>query len=133
MDILNLSNSMGERAIRWLYVIALILIALGVIWGVRGGVLLMMRTPMPPPSATASNDAGTPPQAMAPQQGAQDGRMRGPRGFYRSPAERRFFMERRHPMPAGAFMIVRTLVRGLVSLLIARVLAEIGLKQLRRN
>ena len=133
MDILNLSNSMGERAIRWLYTIALILIALGVIWGVRGGVLLMMRDPMPPPAVTASADAGAQATAPQPQQGAQDARPRGPRGMYRSPAERRFFMQRRHPMPAGAFMVVSALVRGLVTLLIVRILAEIGLRQLRRN
>jgi len=128
-DILSLKTSMAERAIRWLYALALILIALGVIFGLWRGVMLAGRTPMTNPPAAAAN-ANPPANAMtaqAPQPGAQAMRPRGPRGFFRSRAERRFIMERRHPMQAGIFMIVASLVRGFIALMIVRILAEMGL------
>jgi hypothetical protein len=137
-DILSLKTSMAERAIRWLYALALILIALGVIFGLWRGVMLAGRTPMTNPPAAAAN-ANPPANAMtaqAPQPGAQAMRPRGPRGFFRSRAERRFIMERRHPMQAGIFMIVGSLVRGFIALMIVRILAEMGLAILampRRN
>jgi len=128
-DILSLKTSMAERAIRWLYALALILIALGVIFGVWRGAMLASRAPMTnPPAMTASTNA--PANAMtaqAPQPSAQAMRPMGPRGFYRGRAERRFFMMRRHPMQAGIFMIIRTLVGGFIALMIVRILAELGL------
>jgi len=128
-DILSLRTSMGERAIRWLYALALILIALGVIFGLWRGVMLASRAPMTNPPAAAAN-ANPPANAMiapAPQQGAQaPGRM-GPRGFYRSREARRFFMMRRHPMRAGIFMIIGSLLRGFIALMVVRILAEMGL------
>ena len=128
-DILSLKTSMAERAIRWLYALALILIALGVIFGVGRGVMLASRAPMTnPPAMTANTNA--PANAMTaqvPQPGAQAMRPMGPRGFYRGRGERRFFMMRRHPMQAGMFMIIRALVRGFIALMIVRILAELGL------
>jgi hypothetical protein len=146
MDILNLSNSMGERAIRWLYTIALILITLGVVFGVWRGGVTMMRTPMPrlPISADANTGAPAPqatapdanaPVAAAPQRGPG---MRGMQPGMRGRFDRRrggmmgMRMMRRNPQMFGGLMIIRALLRGLIALLVVRVLAEIGLRQLRR-
>jgi hypothetical protein len=63
----------------------------------------------------------------AAQPGAQAARPVRPRGFYRRPFERRFFMMRRHPLRAGIFIIIRTLVRGFIALMVVRILAELGL------
>ncbi|HWF65570.1 MAG TPA: hypothetical protein VN685_13230 [Rhizomicrobium sp.] len=128
-DILSLKTSMGERMIRWLYALAVILIALGVIFGLVRGVGLATRAPMTnPPAATANAsppaNATTP---QAPQQGAQAMRPMGPRGFYRRGFERRYFMMRRHPLQAGIFMIIRSLVGGFIALMVVRILAEMGL------
>jgi hypothetical protein len=137
-DIFSLKTSMGERAIRWLYALALILIALGVLFGLWRGAMLAMRAPMQPPAISA-NSTNPPANAMtgqAPQTGAQAMRPRGPRGFYRSRAERQFFFMRRHPMQAGIMMIVRALVGGFIGLMVVRILAEMGLAVLampRRN
>ncbi len=128
-DILSLKTSMGERAIRWLYALALILIALGVIFGLVRGVSLATRAPMTNPPAMAAN-TNAPANAMtaqAPQQGAQAMRPMGPRGFYRSREARRFFMMRRHPLQAGIFIIIRSLVGGFIALMVVRILAEMGL------
>jgi hypothetical protein len=128
-DILSLRTSMGERAIRWLYALALILIALGVIFGVWRGAMLASRPPMTMPPAMAAN-ANAPANAMtpqAPQPGAQAMRPMGPRGFHRRGFERRMFMMRHHPMRAGIFMIIFSLVRGFIALMIVRILAEMGL------
>jgi hypothetical protein len=128
-DILSLKTSMAERAIRWLYALALILIALGVIFGVWRGAMLASRAPMTNPPAMADN-TNAPANAMAaqaPQPGAQAMRPMGPRGFYRGRGERRFFMMRHHPMRAGIFMILGALVRGFIALMIVRILAELGL------
>jgi hypothetical protein len=117
---------MAERAIRWLYALALILITLGVIFGVWRGAMLASRAPMtnPPAMANAPANAMT---AQAPQPSAQAMRPMGPRGFYRGRGDRRFFMMRHHPMRAGIFMIISTLVRGFIALVIVRILAELGL------
>ena len=128
-DIFSLRTSMAERSIRWLYALALILITLGVIFGVWRGAMLASRAPMTNPPAMADN-ANAPANAMtaqAPQPSAQAMRPMGPRGFYRGRGERRFFMMRRHPMQAGIFMIIRTLVGGFIALMIVRILAEMGL------
>jgi len=128
-DILSLKTSMAERGIRWLYALALILIALGVIFGVWRGAMLASRAPMtnPPAMTTNTNAPANAMTAQAPQPSAQAMRPMGPRGFYRGRAERRFFMMRRHPMQAGIFMIIRTLVGGFIALMIVRILAEMGL------
>jgi hypothetical protein len=128
-DILSLRTSMAERAIRWLYALALILITLGVIFGVWRGAMLASRAPMTNPPAMADN-TNAPANAMtaqAPQPSAQAMRPMGPRGFYRGRGDRRFFMMRHHPMRAGIFMIISTLVRGFIALMIVRILAELGL------
>jgi len=126
-DILSLRVSMAERAIRLLYSLALVLIALGTVFGLWRGGMLMTRTPMPPPQISA-NANPTPPATttapQTPQQGVQ-GFRGGPR--FMSRERRRFFMMRRHPMRAGIFMIIGTLVRSFIALLLVRILAELGL------
>ena len=129
-DILSLKNTMGDRAIRLLYALALILIALGTIFGIVRGVMIASRPPMTNPpamTATANPPANTMTQAQPAQPNAQAMRPMGPRGFYRHRFERRFFMMRHHPMRAGIFMIVGALVRGFIALMIVRILAEMGL------
>lgn len=126
-DFFNLRTSQGERAIGWLYGLALILIALGLIFGLWRGISLATRAPMTNPPAMAANT--NPPNAMtpqAPQPGAQAVRPMGPR-FYRRPFERRFVMMRRHPLRAGIFLIIRTLVGSFIALMVVRILAELGL------
>ena len=129
-DILSLKTTMGERAIRWLYALALILIALGTIFGIGRGVMIASRPPMTNPPAMAANTnppANTVTPAQPAQPGAQAMRPMGPRGFHRRGFERRFFMMRRHPMRAGIFMIIGALVRGFIALMVVRILAEMGL------
>ena len=120
---------MAERAIRWLYALALILITLGVIFGVWRGVMLASRAPMtnPPAMAANTNPPANAMTAQAPQPGAQAMRPMGRRGLYHRGFERRFFMMRHHPMRAGIFMIIGALVRGFIALMIVRILAELGL------
>ncbi len=129
-DIFSLNTSIGERAIRLLYGLALILITLGVLFGLWRGVMLATRAPMTPPAVTAN--ATPPANNMMMQQTPQGGEramrpMMGPRGFYRHGSERRFFMMRRHPMGAGIFLIVASLLRGFVALMVVRILAEMGI------
>jgi hypothetical protein len=127
-DILSLRTSMGERAIRLLYALALLLIALGTIFGIWRGAMLATRAPMTPPAMAAnSNPPANAMTAQPSQPGAQAMRPMGPRGFYRRPFERRFFMMRRHPMQAGIFMVIASLIRGFVALMVVRILAEMGL------
>lgn len=124
-DILNLRVSMAERAIRLLYAIALVLIALAVIFGLWRGATIMSHPLMTPPAISA----GANPQAAAPQvPQPRMGAMRpSPHGFYGRFRGRYFFMVPRHSVGAGVFIIIATLVRGLVAILAVRVLAEIGL------
>jgi uncharacterized membrane protein YbjE (DUF340 family) len=129
-DILSFRTSMGERAIRWLYTLALILIALGVIFGLVRGISLATRAPMTNAPAMAANT--NPPANTAtpqtPQPNAQAVQPMGPRGFYyRRGFERRYFMMRRHPLQAGIFIIVRSLIGGFIALMVVRILAEMGL------
>ena len=124
-DILSFQVSMGERLIRVLYAIALILIAIGVIFGLWRGAILIGRTPLPPPAAVsrAANPPAATPAPQTPQQAAPYPRMRGRFNFER----RRYFMMRRHPVRSGIFVIIRTLVSGFIALLIVRILAELGI------
>ena len=131
-DILSLNTSMGERAIRLLYALALLLITLGVVFGIWRGAMITSRAPMTNPPAAAANatpPAGNNMMQQTPQQGPQAMRpMMGPRsGFYRRGFDRRFMMMRRHPMRAGIFMILGSLLRGFIALMVVRILAEMGL------
>ena len=133
-DILNLNNSMAPKAIKWLYWIALLLIALGVVMGMIQGVGVLNRAMNPRPAVTA---AATAPGAAAPDAAAAPADANAAPGAQnRPPRERRFFsrrefrdfnMRRRDPVSFGALVIARTLVRGLIQLLMVRVLAELGL------
>ncbi|MES2295140.1 MAG: hypothetical protein V4527_17715 [Pseudomonadota bacterium] len=134
-DILTLKTPMAEGIIRLLYTIALILIFLGVLFGVARGVMIMTHAPMQRPAITApatpDSSAVTP---QAPQTDAQNARpefrpgMRGDfRGWHRFGHHRYGMMMGRSPMGFGLMMIVGSLLRGLIALLLIRVLAEIGL------
>lgn len=134
-DILTLKTPMAEGIIRLLYTIALILITLGVLFGVARGVMIMTHAPMQRPAITApatpDSSAVTP---QTPQTDAQNARpefrpgMRGNfRGWHRFGHHRYGMMMGRSPMGFGLMMIVGSLLRGLIALLLIRVLAELGL------
>lgn len=138
-DILTLKTSMAEGIIRLLYTIALILIGLGVLFGIARGVMILTHTPMqrpaitssatPPSGAMAQQQPSTAPQAQPDQNARPD--FRGPRGDFRGwhrwGHHRGYFgMMPRSPM-FGLVVIVGALLRGFIALLIVRVLAEIGL------
>jgi hypothetical protein len=139
-DILTLKTPMADGIIRLLYTIALILITIGVVMGLARGVRIMTHTPMQRPAITApatpdANAAPQVPQTDA-QSGTQNGRpdfrqgMRGDfRGWHRYGHHRGYgmMMMGRSPMIFGLFVIVGSLLRGLIALLLVRVLAEIGL------
>ena len=133
-DILNLNTPMAERIIRLLYTIALILIAIGTLMGIARGVAILTHAPMQRPAITSSaNPSGnaTTPQNAAPRADMQNSRrefrnaMRHDyRGWNRH--HRPFGMMHRSPW-FGLVVIVGALLRGLIGLLIVRVLAEVGL------
>jgi hypothetical protein len=145
-DILTLNTPMAERIIRLLYTIALVLIAIGTLFGIGRGVMILTHTPMQRPavtsSASPSGNAVTPqagtaaPQAGNQQQAGNQPQMdrrefrdrwRGDhRGWYGRRHYGPFGMMPRSPM-FGLVVIVGALLRGLIGLLILRVLAEVGL------
>ena len=136
-EILNLKTSMGERAIRLLYAIALILIGLGVLMGLGRGVAIMTHAPMQRPAVTApaNPQSGATATPQPPQNRAMQNARPGPRGFYRD----RFRYRHRHfgmmgrgmvgrsPALFGLLVMIGALVKGFIALLIVRVLAEMGL------
>jgi hypothetical protein len=137
-DILTLNTPMAEGIIRLLYTIALVLIAIGTLFGIGRGVMILTHTPMQRPaitsSATPSGNAVTPQSGTAaPQTDAQNdrrdfrNRWRGDhRGWYGRRHFGPFGMMPRSPM-FGLVVIIGALLRGLIGLLIVRVLAEVGL------
>ena len=139
-DILNLRTPMAEGIIRLLYTIALILIGLGTLFGIGRGVMMLTHTPMqrpaitssatPPSGAMAQQQTNPAPQAQPGQNARPDfrgGMRRGDfRGWHRWGHHRHWGMMGHSPM-FGLVMIVGALLRGLIALLIVRVLAEIGL------
>ncbi len=137
-DILTLNTPMADRIIRLLYTIALILIAIGTLMGIGRGVMIMTHMPMQRPAiAGAANPSGgmmaPQPDTAAPQADAQNARpdfrdgSRGDfRGWHRFGHHRPFGMMHRSPL-FGLVVIVGALLRGLIGLLLLRVLAEIGL------
>lgn len=148
-DILTLKTPMAEGIIRLLYTIALILITIGVIMGLARGIRIMTHTPMMARPAITST--ATPPAAdaaaapQAPQTDAQnarpeprfgdDGRGRFDRGRFGMMGHRHFGMmgPGRYGMMGGSpaifglMVMLGSLLRGLIALLLVRVLAEIGL------
>ncbi|HXS07373.1 MAG TPA: hypothetical protein VN723_11325 [Rhizomicrobium sp.] len=138
-DILNLGTPMAEGIIRLLYTIALILIGLGTLFGIGRGVMILTHTPMqrpaitssatPPSGATAEQQGNPAPQAQGEQNTRPDFRgMRGDyRGWHRWGHHRGpFGMMPRSPW-FGLVVIVGALLRGLIALLIVRVMAELVL------
>jgi hypothetical protein len=137
-DILTLKTPMAEGIIRLLYGIALILIALGVLAGLGRGVMMLTHAPMQRPAmtstATPSSGAMMMQQPNASPQTDQ-GAMRpdfgmghhGFGGWHRFHHRPFFGMMMHHSRLFGLLVIVGALLRGLIALLIVRVLAEIGL------
>ncbi len=140
-DILSLKTSMADGIIRLLYTLALILIGLSVLFGIGRGVMILTHAPMhrpaitssatPPPGAMAQQPQSNPaPQAHADQNTRPDfrgGMHRDFRGWQRFDHHRPWGMMMGHSPLFGLLMIVGALLRGLIVLLIVRVLAEIGL------
>ena len=138
-DVFFLDSQIAPRLVRILYGLMLILIALGVIVGVLQGVQAATRMPpMPPLSITGQANPGAAPAPGMVLPGARgQGLGRGLRGQGLGP--RRFgpgrpgplaMSMRRTPALLGAFMVVRTLVAGIIGLLVIRILAEMALSVL---
>ena len=125
-DIFALNNSVASRLIRCLYIVALILIAIMVVLGVMRGIRIMTFTPRPMTAASAPPSAQADQQA-APQAAMPDRRMMMQRRFRRPGMMRAPFGFGRNPTVAGAFTIFLTLLRGVIILMVVRILAEIGL------
>ncbi len=144
-DILTLKTPMAEGIIRLLYTIALILITLGVAFGLARGIRIMTHTPMQRPAVTApaNPQSGAEATPQAPQSDAQNARpgmrfgndrrdrrqrfgMMG-QGRYGMMGPGRYGMMSRSPGTYGLMVILGSLLRGLIALLVLRVLAEIGL------
>jgi hypothetical protein len=128
-DILTLDKPIASRLIRCLYIFAMVLITVLVIFGLIRGVRVMTLPPMPRPPI-ANNQTQAAPGAT---------QLQPPAGMMGPVERRRMFMERRfrrpigpfgmgrNPVMGGLFIILATLVRGLVALLVVRILAELGL------
>ena len=139
-DILTLRTPMAEGIIRLLYTIALILIGLGTLFGIARGVMILTHMPMhrpaitssatPPSGAMAQQQQSSPaPQAQPDQNARPDfrgGMRRDFRGWHRFHHRPWGMMMGRSPW-FGLVVIVGALLRGLIALLILRVLAEVGL------
>jgi hypothetical protein len=147
-DLLTLNNSLAPRLIRCLYTAALILITVMVVLGVVRGMGIMSRPPLPPAAVATGATAPAAPDATAPPQQGMMGPgmmsrrmgpgMMGP-GMMGYGMNRRMMMDRRYgrgprlfgmgrnPMLAGLFIILGALLRGVIALMIVRILAEIGL------
>lgn len=140
-NILTLDTPMGTGLIRILYCIALVLIGLGTLLGVVGGIRTMMRPERPPivaaapaPMSPAAQMPASPKTAAIPNRPDF-----GPRRFHRGP---RFGMRGRPlmmggmmlpPAAAGSLQILFVLLRGLVVLMVVRILAEMGTAILTMN
>jgi hypothetical protein len=141
-SILSLNKPMGPCLIKALYWIALVIILLGVLHGVGRGVWIMThQMPHQPPAvAQSSSTSSSTPNAMSPGS-APDARQTmwhrhfgsgyDNRGF-RGPGFRHFrpggFMMIGHlpPPVRGGLSILLSLFRGLVMVMVVRILAEIG-------
>ena len=138
-DILTLKTPMAEGIIRLLYTIALILIGLGTLFGIGRGVMILTHAPMqrpaitssatPPSGAMAQQTPNPAPQAQPDQNARPDFRgMRGDyRGWHRWGHHHRHWGMMGHSPMFGLVVILGALLRGLIALLIVRVLAEMGL------
>jgi hypothetical protein len=137
-NILNLNQPMGAKLIRILYCIALVVIALATLSGMVGGVRTMLRPPPMAQTATAApiGQPPAPPDAANPNRpdfGPGEFRrgrpgMRGPRMDGPMRMRRPFVIGGMvlPPPVSGALRILLALLRGLIAIMIVRVLAEIG-------
>jgi hypothetical protein len=140
-DILNLDKALAPRLIRCLYTLALILIAVIVMFGLVRGARVMTRPPPPPPAVTANaaNPATPAPDATQSPPPGQGVMNPGQRGMMMGPGQRRMMVARRFGRPIGPFgigrnpelaglwIILGTLLHGAIGLLVVRILAEMGL------
>jgi hypothetical protein len=146
-DMLNLNNALAPRLIRCLYIVALVLITVGVILGLVRGIRVMSSPPFPRPAmannaapAQTAAPATTPDAAPAPEPRPGMGMM--------GPGQRRMMMNRRggpmmmnrrfgrpigpfgigrNPVLGGLWIIFGALLRGAIVLMVVRILAELGL------
>ncbi len=138
-DILNLNTPIAPRLIRCLYLIALILIAVLVIFGIARGIRVMTLPPLPRPAINAQTSPALP-NATQTQPGPGAMMNPGQRQAMRQMMARRFTGRARgpfalgglgpfprQPLVSGLFIIFFTLLRGAVVLLVVRILAEMGL------
>lgn len=132
-DFLSFKTSIAERAIHYLYALALVLIALDVVFGVWKGAMIAGRPPMtnPPVATKADVHIVAPPMQDAEAEVPQINPMWS-HGFHHHQFGRHYFMMRHHPVRAGVFKIIRTLVEGFAALLTVRILAELTLLALQR-
>jgi hypothetical protein len=130
--IFSLDRSIAVRSIHVLYWLALILITLGVIFGILGGIRIMTHPPRPLAESGAFQSPAAQPDQMGagPQQRLQrdatpnEGRRLGLRRWHHHHPGLFAHLPRQ---TRGVARIVFALLRGLIALLIVRVLAEIGL------
>ena len=137
-NILTLNKPMAPCLIQVLYRIALAFIVLGILHGVARGVWIMNhQMPLQFPAASQSSstpdamNSGSPPDRRQGMWQRYPGRGFGNRDFgrpgFRDSRPRAFMMMRHLPPPVrGGVRILLVLLRGLVMVMIVRVLAEIG-------
>jgi hypothetical protein len=141
-DMLSLDTSIAPKLLRCLYTVALVLILIGTALGIVRGVRVMTAPPPPSPPAMAAAAPGAaaptapmpPPMAgrrmgprmgMGPGMGPRMGMRRGFGRFHRRPGP--LWMRGMPPAARGGILILFALFRGIVALLVVRVLAEMGL------
>lgn len=131
-DIFNLDKLIAPRLIRVLYVVALVLIVLGMIAGIGRGIAIIATGPTPRLAAaapTANQPAGAAGSGAAVAPPVRPGRFAppGPRfGRWGYRGRRAFFMRQRAPVLFGALTIIRVLVLGVIAVMVVRILAEIA-------
>jgi hypothetical protein len=136
-DMLSLDTSIAPKLLRCLYTVALVLILIGTALGMVRGVRVMLAPPPPPPAVAAAPGTAAPvaspamgqmrPPIMRPMMG-RGGPMMMRRRFERFRGMRGPGFMRGTPRPiVGAGLILFVLLRGLIALLVVRVLAEAGL------
>ena len=140
-DILTLNKPMAPRLIRSLYCIALVVILIGVLFGIARGIRTMEhQRPLQLPAASQSSSTADATSGASPNswragqhhgpgdRGFRGPGGRGPGGWNHGGYRHRGFMMMRHLSPPvrGGLHILFALFRGLVLVLIVRVLAEMG-------
>ena len=132
-DIVTLEKSFAPCLLRILYPLGLAIILVGMLLGIAQGVRVITRPPIAPVTQTGAQPGAM--DQMRPPPGAMMGRgMMEPRMMAPAMMERRRMMRgmrAANPVMAGTFIIARTLVGGLVLMMVIRILAEMALAVLR--